>query len=156
VRFKKQVYLDPQELKQDISGEKNVVWTNGCFDLLHVGHLHSLKEAAQYGDILIVGLNSDESVKQLKGLGRPIYTEQDRANLLSSLGFVDAVLMFNGLNPMEELKIIKPDIFAKGAEYDLSQLPEAQLVSNYGGKVVSLSLIDSISTSDIINRIKSL
>ena len=156
MRFKKQVYLDPQELKQDISGEKNVVWTNGCFDLLHVGHLHSLKEAAQYGDILIVGLNSDESVKQLKGLGRPIYTEQDRANLLSSLGFVDAVLMFNGLNPMEELKIIKPDIFAKGAEYDLSQLPEAQLVSNYGGKVVSLSLIDSISTSDIINRIKSL
>ena len=156
MRFKKQVYLDPQELKQDISGEKNVVWTNGCFDLLHVGHLHSLKEAAQYGDILIVGLNSDESVKQLKGEGRPIYTEQDRANLLSSLGFVDAVLMFNGLNPMEELKIIKPDIFAKGAEYDLSQLPEAQLVSNYGGKVVSLSLIDSISTSDIINRIKSL
>lgn len=156
MRFNKQVYSDPQELKQDIFREKNVVWTNGCFDLLHVGHLHSLKEAAQYGDILIVGLNSDESVRRLKGVGRPIYSEQDRANLLSSLDFVDAVLMFNGLNPMEELKIIKPDIFAKGAEYDLSQLPEAQLVSDYGGKVISLSLIDSISTTDIINRIKSL
>ena len=156
MHFKKQIYSDPQELKQDISGANNVVWTNGCFDLLHVGHVHSLKEASQYGDILIVGLNSDESVKQLKGVDRPIYSEQDRASLLSSLGFVDAVLMFNGINPIEELKIIKPDIFAKGAEYDLSQIPEAQLVSKYGGKVVSISLIDSISTTDIINRIKSL
>ena len=155
--LKKQVYTNPQELAQELSKEqRTIVWTNGCFDLLHIGHVESLKEAAKHGDMLLVGLNSDKSVQQLKGEGRPIYSEQERAYLLSSLSYVDAVLIFNGHDPIEELNIIKPDIFAKGADYDLTQLPEAQVVTEFGGKVVSLPMINSISTTEIINRIKSL
>lgn len=157
MQLKKKIYADPQELKQDLSRKEHViVWTNGCFDLLHIGHLHSLKEAAQHGDILIVGLNSDESVQRLKGINRPIFPEQDRAHLLSSLSFVDAVLIFNGINPVEELTIIQPDIFAKGADYDLHELPESKVVSAYGGEIVTLAIVDTISTTAIINRIKSL
>ena len=155
--FKKKVYTDPIELSQHIAHKnQTIVWTNGCFDLLHSGHLHSLEQASTLGDLLVVGLNSDTSVQQLKGPNRPIYQQNHRANLLSTLIYVDAVLIFDGPNPSNELQVIKPDIFAKGADYDIAELPEAKIVQGYGGRLVSLDLIEHISTTDIINRIKSL
>ena len=155
--LKKKVFVDAQQLLQELSRkDKTVVWTNGCFDLLHRGHLNSLKQASELGDLLIVGLNSDNSVRKLKGQNRPIFEQNHRAHLLATLVYVDAVLIFDGLTPSDALESIKPDIFAKGADYDLSKLPEAQIIQGYGGRLVSLDLVDDISTTDIINRIKSL
>jgi rfaE bifunctional protein nucleotidyltransferase chain/domain len=131
-----------------------VIWTNGCFDLIHDGHIHSLTQAKELGDILVVGLNSDKSVKGLKGPNRPILSMVSRAKLLASFFFVDYVLIFDGLTPVEELKIIKPDIFVKGADYKLEDLPEAEVVRGYGGQVLTIPLLMNISSSDLINKIK--
>ena len=155
--LKKKVFTDAHQLMLSLSSEdKTVVWTNGCFDLLHSGHLNSLKQASELGDLLIVGLNSDSSVQKLKGLNRPIFKQTHRAHLLGALIYVDAILVFDELTPANVLEVIKPDVFAKGADYDLSTLPEASVVQGYGGRLVSLDLVDDISTTDIINRIKTL
>ncbi len=155
--LKKKVFTDPQQLLRELSLKgQTVVWTNGCFDLLHRGHLHSLKQACELGDLLIVGLNSDNSVQQLKGPNRPIFKQNHRAHLLASSIYVDAVLIFDELTPASALKVIKPNILAKGADYDISTLSEAKIVQGYGGRLVSLDLVDHISTTDIINRIKLL
>ncbi len=151
------IFDNPKKLRDTLSiqGQK-VVWTNGCFDLLHAGHLHSLREAAGLGDILIVGLNSDLSVKTLKGDDRPIFDQNYRAELLSSLDMVNAVLLFDGTKPLEALDVIRPDIYAKGGDYIVAELEEAKKVMSYGGKIVTLSFVDSLSTSDIIDKIKKL
>lgn len=155
--LKKKVFTDASELSQDLDRHnQTIVWTNGCFDLLHRGHLHSLQQASALGDLLVVGLNSDSSVRQLKGLNRPIFEQSHRAHLLSTLFYVDAVLIFDGLTPARELHVLKPDVFAKGADYDITTLSEAKIVEGYGGQLVSLDLIDHVSTTDIINRIKSI
>ncbi len=155
--LKKKVFTNAQQLILELSRkDKTIIWTNGCFDLLHRGHLHSLKQASELGDFLIVGLNSDTSVQQLKGPNRPIFEQNHRAHLLATSVYVDAVLIFDDLTPAKVLELIKPDVFAKGADYDISTLPEAKVVEGYGGRLVSLDLVDDISTTDIINRIKSL
>ncbi len=155
--LKKKVFTDPQQLLRELSLKgQTVVWTNGCFDLLHRGHLHSLKQASELGDFLIVGLNSDTSVQKLKGPGRPIFKQHHRAHLLATSVYVDAVLIFDDLTPAKVLELMKPDVFAKGADYDLRTLSEAKIVQGYGGRLVSLDLVDHISTTDIINRIKLL
>ena len=131
---------------------KTTVFTNGCFDILHIGHTRYLKQSAKCGDVLIIGLNSDSSVKRLKGESRPINTELDRAELLSELSFVDYVVIFEQDSPIELLDEIKPDIYTKGADYTLETLPEAKTVLKNGGKVEFINLIEGKSTTNIINK----
>ena len=132
---------------------KKTVFTNGCFDILHIGHVRYLKESAKYGDVLIIGLNSDSSVKKLKGETRPVNNESDRAELLSELNFVDYVVIFDEDTPQKLLDEIKPDIYTKGADYTLETLPEASVVIKNGGKVEFINLIEGKSTTNVIKKI---
>jgi len=132
-----------------------VVWTSGCFDLIHVGHLYSLREAKLLGDVLVVGVNSDASVRAIKGSPRPIVPEEDRAEHLSALECVDFVVMFNELTPEESLKKLKPDVHCKGEEYappNGKPIPEKDIVEGYGGRVAFLPLIPAVSTTDYFRR----
>ena len=134
-----------------------VVWTNGCFDLLHVGHVRSLQAARRLGDILVVGLNSDESVRRLKGTGRPILPAAERAELLAALECVGRVVVFNELTPEAALARLQPDIHCKGADYAPPHgkpIPEAVVVRSYGGRVEFLPLLPANSTTDIVRRIR--
>jgi|TARA_B100001741_G_scaffold109697_1_gene90295 rfaE bifunctional protein nucleotidyltransferase chain/domain len=133
---------------------KKIVFTNGCFDIIHVGHIRYLSKAKELGDILIVGLNSDESVKKLKGDNRPINSFEDRAILLSSLRFVDSVIMFKEQTPDNLIKKIVPDILVKGGDYKLEDIVGYQTVIENGGQVKTLSFYDGYSSSNYINKIK--
>tara|TARA_X000000368_G_scaffold356010_1_gene297899 strand:- start:360 stop:824 length:465 start_codon:yes stop_codon:yes gene_type:complete len=133
---------------------KKIVFTNGCFDIIHVGHIRYLSKAKELGDILIVGLNSDESVKKLKGDNRPINSFEDRAILLSSLRFVDSVIMFKEQTPDNLIKQIVPDILVKGGDYKLEDIVGYQTVIENGGQVKTLSFYDGYSSSNYINKIK--
>jgi D-glycero-beta-D-manno-heptose 1-phosphate adenylyltransferase len=136
-----------------------VVWTNGCFDLLHVGHLRSLQAARRLGDVLVVGVNSDASVRRLKEVGRPILPEAERFELLSGLECVDHVIVFDESTPTESLAKLKPDIHCKGADYAPPHgkpVPEAAVVEAYGGRVEFLPLSPGTSTSEIVRRIREL
>jgi phosphoheptose isomerase len=136
---------------------KTVVWTNGCFDLLHVGHIRFLQMAKAQGDVLIVGVNGDDSVRQLKGPGRPILPASQRAELLAALECVDYVVIFDELTPEVALSRLKPEIHCKGADYAPPHgkpIPEAKVVESYGGRVVFLPLVPLISTSELIRRIR--
>ena len=133
---------------------KKIVFTNGCFDILHVGHVRYLKEAKALGDILILGLNSDCSVKSLKGSNRPINNESDRAEVLSALKAIDYVVIFDEKTAENIVGEVKPDIYAKGGDYSIDTLPEAKIVAEHGGKTVLLQLVDGKSSTNIINRCK--
>ena len=148
--------IEIKKIVEDLKS-KNIktVFTNGCFDILHVGHVRYLKESAKCGDILIVGLNSDASVKRLKGSSRPINPENDRAEVLAALGFVDYVVIFKEDTPENLLKLIQPDIYTKGADYTIETLPEAKAVLSYGGKVEFINLVEGKSTTNIIKNINS-
>ena len=147
--------LEIVEIVEKLKKEnKTTVFTNGCFDILHIGHVRYLKESAKCGDILIIGLNSDSSVKRLKGESRPINNESDRAELLSELGFVDYVVIFNEDTPMELLDEIKPDIYTKGADYTIETLPEAKTVLKNGGRVEFIQLVEGKSTTNVIKKIE--
>jgi rfaE bifunctional protein nucleotidyltransferase chain/domain len=138
--------------------EQTVVWTNGCFDLIHVGHIRSLRAARELGDALVVGLNGDRSVRALKGPNRPIVPQHERAELLAALECVDAVIVFDELTPEVSLARLKPDIHCKGADYAPPKgkpIPEAKLVESYGGTVRFLPLVPETSTSGLIDRIVS-
>ncbi len=133
---------------------KSVVFTNGCFDLLHVGHIRYLKASKDLGDMLIVAINSDSSVRRLKGPERPLINEKQRAELIAALEFVDYVTIFEEDSPADLISLLKPHIFAKGGDYTEDSLPEAPLVRSYGGDVVIVPLFeDGISTTRIIGRI---
>lgn len=135
---------------------KCVVWTNGCFDLLHAGHVSSLTAARALGEILIVGLNSDASVRELKGPTRPILPATERAGLLVALRCVDSVLIFPETTPENALRLLKPDIHCKGSDYappNGKPIPEKNLVESYGGRVEFLPLLEGVSTTDIVHRI---
>lgn len=136
---------------------KTVVWTNGVFDLVHAGHVRSLSDAKALGDILIVGVNSDSSVKKNKGPLRPVISEQDRAELLAALKPVDYVTIFDDTEPSAILSQLRPDIHCKGAEYaDGSRpIPERAVVEAYGGRVVFLPFHAGRSTTDLIRRTAS-
>ena len=133
---------------------KKIVFTNGCFDILHVGHVRYLKEAKALGDILILGLNSDYSVKSLKGSNRPINNESDRAEVLSALKAIDYVVIFDEKTAENIVGEVKPDIYAKGGDYSIDTLPEAKIVAEHGGKTVLLQLVDGKSSTNIINKCK--
>lgn len=138
------------------SGDAKIVTTNGCFDILHVGHVRILKQSKELGDILLVGINSDDSVKRLdKGPERPINKAEDRAELLLSLECVDYVTIFDEDTPVEFLKAVKPDIHVKGSDYKPEDLAETPVVEAGGGRVHILSLVPGHSTTNLVNKIKT-
>lgn len=129
-----------------------VVFTNGCFDLIHAGHVQYLQQAKALGNVLIVGLNSDSSVRELKGKSRPLVCEEERAMVLAALESVDAVVLFQQPTPLELIQRIQPDILVKGGDWDLEKIVGADVVLAAGGMVKSLPFRDGISTTDIIRR----
>jgi rfaE bifunctional protein nucleotidyltransferase chain/domain len=144
----------PKLKEWKLSSEK-MVFTNGCFDLVHRGHIDSLSQAAAMGDRLIVGLNSDVSVQLLKGKNRPLIDQKSRAILLASLFMVDAVILFNEETPYELIKIIVPDVLVKGSEYQIEEIAGFDVVLAAGGQVERIELTEGFSTSDLIQKIKS-
>jgi D-beta-D-heptose 7-phosphate kinase/D-beta-D-heptose 1-phosphate adenosyltransferase len=132
-----------------------VVFTNGCFDILHAGHIASLTEAAQHGDMLIVGLNADASIKGLKGANRPVNDENARALLLASLVMVDAVVLFSEPTPLELILSIKPDVLVKGGDYKVEDIAGAKEILSWGGKVIINPIVEGFSTTSIINKIQN-
>ncbi len=133
---------------------KKIVFTNGCFDLLHVGHIRYLAQAKKLGDFLIIGLNSDSSVKELKGEDRPINSFEDRATLLSAIESVDLVIMFEEQTPENLIKDIVPDILVKGGDYNIEDIVGYQTVMQNGGQVKTLSFYEGYSSTNYINKIK--
>lgn len=133
-----------------------VVFTNGCFDILHHGHLRLITSAADLGDKLIVALNTDNSVKQLKGESRPVTHEQDRLYQLASLLLVDAVCLFDEATPAELIRVVKPDVLVKGGDYTIDKIIGADFVLGYGGEVKTIPFVDGYSTSSIIGHIKKM
>jgi len=131
-----------------------IVFTNGCFDLLHRGHVETLTKARDMGALLIVGLNSDESVRRLKGDSRPISNQENRAMVLSAFSCVDYVVIFDEDTPLNLIKAIKPDILVKGGDYKHSDIVGADFVESYGGKVETIPLVQGESTSNLVKRIK--
>lgn len=134
--------------------EGKVVFTNGCFDILHLGHVDYLEKARNLGTKLIVGLNTDASVARLKGKDRPINDEYARARIISSLEFVDAVILFNEDTPFELISYLKPDILVKGDDYSIENIVGSDIVIQNGGSVRTISLIKGYSTTNIIKKIK--
>jgi rfaE bifunctional protein nucleotidyltransferase chain/domain len=141
------------ELLEKVRGKKKIVFTNGCFDILHAGHADYLNKAKSLGDILVVGINSDASVRRIKGEKRPILPQQMRAYLLDNLKPVDYVVIFEEDTPLELIKAIKPDVLVKGADWDLERIVGADFVLSYGGRVERIPFSFDISTSKVIERI---
>lgn len=152
--------LAGDELKKAVANwrqnKKTIVATNGCFDILHIGHLHLLNKAKEFGDLLIVGVNSDKSVSNLKGPQRPVVTQQERAAIIASLKAVDCVCIFDESTAVNLLDLIKPDVYVKGGDYNLANLPEAQTVLSAGGRVEFIPLAPRKSTTSLIDKIKAL
>ncbi len=141
-------------LREELASQgRKVVFTNGCFDLLHVGHVHYLKEARQQGDLLIVGLNDDESTRHIKGPGRPLMLQEDRAEILAALECIDYVVIFSERTAERLVRILKPDIYVKGGNYRVEELPEAKVVAEYGGQVYLTSLTRGRSTTNLLSAI---
>lgn len=150
--------LDRQELNKVVmqlqeQGQR-IVFTNGCFDIIHAGHVRYLSEARSLGDFLVVGLNSDASVKRLKGPERPINHELDRAEVLAGLWAVDAIVIFDESTAESLVEYFKPQIYVKGGDYELKNLPEAKLVETYGGKTVLIPEVPGRSSSKVIEQIR--
>jgi D-beta-D-heptose 7-phosphate kinase/D-beta-D-heptose 1-phosphate adenosyltransferase len=133
---------------------RRIVFTNGCFDLLHPGHIGSLEQARALGDALIVGLNSDASVRQLKGAGRPLLPERERAEILAALECVDAVVIFDELTPREIIARLLPDVLVKGADWPGDQIVGRDEVEAAGGRVVSIPVVPGYSTTEILRKIR--
>jgi rfaE bifunctional protein nucleotidyltransferase chain/domain len=133
---------------------RRVVFTNGCFDLLHPGHIRSLEHARSLGDALIVGLNSDSSVRQLKGEGRPVIPERERAEILAALECVDGVVIFDDLTPQRVIAALLPDVLVKGGDWPGDQIVGREEVEAAGGRVVSVPVVPGYSTSEILKKIR--
>ena len=134
------------------AGKKKVVFTNGCFDILHVGHIDYLNKARRSGDALIVALNSDASVRGIKGKGRPINKQADRAKVLAALYFVDYVTIFGSRTPEKLIKMLKPDILVKGSDWKVKDIVGADFVKSYGGKVLRIPFVNGYSTTSVIDK----
>ena len=147
-----------KELKKKVTAWKQageeVVFTNGCFDIIHKGHVEVLARTADLGNKLIIGLNSDSSIQKLKGKDRPIMDEQCRAFLLASLSFVDAVVLFSDETPINLISTLKPDVLAKGGDYKISTIVGYKEVQENGGQVILVPFIDGFSSTTIIEKIK--
>ena len=156
--IKKKIYLlDGLQYQVDSwkeSGEK-VVFTNGCFDILHRGHVEVLARAADLGNRLIIGLNSDQSIQALKGENRPIENEDSRVILLASLSFVDAVILFSEETPLNLISTLKPDVLTKGGDYEIETIVGHKVVEENGGEVILVPFLDGFSSTTIIDKIKN-
>ena len=150
---------DLQELKKAIEfhrkKDKKIVFTNGCYDLIHIGHVRCFREGKRLGDILIVALNSDRSARSIKGLPRPIIPQEERAEIVSSMENVDYVTIFDQDDPRDIIASIKPDILVKGGDWNLNTIVGREIVESYGGKVFALPLVKGVSTTQIIKTIAS-
>lgn len=131
-----------------------VVFTNGCFDILHLGHIDYLEKAQEKGDRLVVAVNMDESVRKLKGENRPVNNEAARAKIIAALSFVDLVILFGEDTPLELIQLILPDILVKGKDYEVSNIVGADVVIEHGGRVETIELVDGYSTTGIIEKLK--
>lgn len=148
-----------KKLQSELSSarrRKKVVFTNGCFDILHAGHVRYLKKARSLGDVLVVGLNSDSSVRSIKGETRPIVPEKERAEVLSALSCVDYVVLFNDSTPVKLIESIKPDVLAKGADWAAKDIAGGDIVKKSGGKIARITLVKGRSTTNIIRRVLEL
>ncbi|MEO5908041.1 MAG: D-glycero-beta-D-manno-heptose 1-phosphate adenylyltransferase [Ginsengibacter sp.] len=142
-----------QEVKRIRLKSKTIAFTNGVFDILHEGHISVLSEAASFADVLIVGVNSDASVKKLKGEGRPVNSESSRALIIASLIMVDEVVIFNEETPLDLIKIIKPDVLIKGGDYSLETMVGSKEVLDGGGRIEIIPIKEGFSTTGIIEKI---
>lgn len=145
-----------QTLKGLRNSGKQIVFTNGCFDILHAGHVRYLTGARSKGDVLVLGLNSDSSVKSIKPDNRPIVSQDQRAEVLAGLACVDYITIFDEPDPLALIRAIKPDILVKGADWEESEIIGSDVVKKYGGKVIRIEFVPDISTSKIIQRILKL
>ena len=136
--------------------QQKIVFTNGCFDVLHFGHVHYLLEAKKLGDILVVGLNSDDSVRRLKGPTRPINGEKERAFVLASLAFVDYITLFEEDTPENLIKVVQPDVLVKGGDYTIDQIVGAEFVMRNGGTVTTIPFVEGYSSTQIIEQLKTI
>jgi D-beta-D-heptose 7-phosphate kinase/D-beta-D-heptose 1-phosphate adenosyltransferase len=134
-------------------GDAKVVFTNGCFDLLHVGHVRYLQKARRMGNLLVVALNTDASVRRLKGPSRPVQPERDRAEILAALECVDAIVLFDDDTPLAVIERLKPDVLVKGADWPLEGIVGREAVEEAGGRVAKISYVKGFSTSALIERI---
>lgn len=150
--------LSAEKASEQVRDWKNageiVVFTNGCFDILHLGHIDYLENARSLGDRLVVGVNTDNSVKRIKGNNRPVMDENSRVRVLAALEFVDTVILFDEETPYELINALKPDILVKGNDYLAENIVGADIVKKNGGKVVTLELVEGYSTSGIIEKIQ--
>lgn len=148
----------PEQAKQTIQQwkkqSKSIVFTNGCFDLIHLGHLYYLAEAASLGDRLVVAVNSDNSVKNLKGINRPIKNQETRMNLLASLAVVDMVILFDETTPLQLIEAIVPDVLVKGGDWRTEDIVGSDIVLKNNGRVESLSFVEGNSTTALIEKIQ--
>lgn len=133
--------------------DEQCVFTNGCFDILHVGHIRYLQEAREKGDYLVVAINSDESVRQLKGYPRPFITQDERAEMLAALESVDYVTIYDELTAEAVIKRLQPEVYVKGGDYQPDIIPEAPLVRSYGGEVLTVGLVQGRSTTRLVERV---
>lgn len=158
--IKSKILSDNTEINRKIAYWKflnqKIVFTNGCFDFLHQGHIEYLAKAASMGDILVIGLNTDRSVKSIKGNNRPINDETARAMVLAGMGFVEAVILFDEDTPFELIKKVEPDILVKGSDYEKNEVVGSDIVLEKGGEVKTVELTDGFSSTDIIDRIKKI
>jgi D-beta-D-heptose 7-phosphate kinase/D-beta-D-heptose 1-phosphate adenosyltransferase len=150
----------PQTLKRIISRLKTkgskIVFTNGCFDLLHYGHVQYLEDAKSKGDVLIVAINSDSSIKKIKGKKRPLVKQLDRARIIAGLSSVDFVTIFYQSTPLKIIKLLRPDILAKGSDWKKDKIIGGEFVASYGGKILNIRLMKGRSTTNLINKIAKL
>lgn len=151
--------LELQELRSKLAiwrfFQKKIVFTNGCFDILHLGHIDYLSKAKNQGDKLLIGLNTDVSIKQIKGKDRPITDQYSRAIILATLRFVDGVILFDEATPYNLIKEIQPDVLVKGGDYAIHDIVGADVVNNNGGQIITIDFLEGYSTSSIIEKIKN-
>lgn len=150
-------YPDFQSLEQQIAKDrpgKKLVFTNGCFDILHVGHVRYLEEAKACGDLLVVALNTDRSVRQLKGPERPLQKQEDRAEILAALACVDYTFLFDEETPLKVIEALKPDVLVKGGDWEIASIVGSDFVLKSGGEVKSLQFIPDRSTTRVVEKIK--
>ena len=150
--------MERNELVQEVAhlqaAGRRVVFTNGCFDILHAGHVRYLNAARAVGDVLVLGLNSDASVRRLKGESRPINGEEDRAEVLAGLAAVDYVVIFDEPTAEPLVELLKPDVYVKGGDYTVERLPEARIVASYGGETVLIPEVPGRSSTNMIKKIR--
>ena len=152
--------LNPEQLERNLAfwrfKAKKIIFTNGCFDFIHLGHIDYLIKAADLGDILLIGLNSDDSVRRLKGKDRPVNNEHARAMILASLSFVTGVIVFSEDTPYELIRTIKPDILVKGNDYKIEEIAGHDIVLEKGGQVITVDLLSGYSTTAFIEKLKEI